>query len=58
MAGIEGYWLEPPPLACSGKSELFQNFAALCRTPRRFALQNRGFKLLSEDKEKAPDQKI
>jgi len=43
MDRVEGYRFTPS-FACSGKSKLFQNFTVLRRTPRCFALQNRGFK--------------
>jgi hypothetical protein len=42
MARMEGYH-SASPLVHSGKSKLFQNFAALHRTPCCFVSQNRGF---------------
>lgn len=48
-----------PPLACSGKSKLFQNYAALCQTlTYKFAKANLGRRLsLSAQTRKKPSRK-
>ncbi len=33
LVGVKGHRLKPPPFARSGKSKLFQNFAALAKPP-------------------------